>query len=177
MVGCPCSVDHLQSLLAASASFAPGTCCRQLDQLDQLDWIAILPGPLCHFFCNFSVTVSVLLVGPTKRVNSATTPVQGRVLQQSGACITSTTTGNYTTLGLASNPWCLQVGMYISVPASNSSSHKRCCVPAHAYGNKPLLTLPTEVFVFRRLLSPMSHQPRSALCLPYTQLRQCYRPA
>ena len=34
----------------------------------------------------------------------------GRALQQSASCITSTTTVNYTTLGLASDPWCLQVG-------------------------------------------------------------------
>lgn len=35
---------------------------------------------------------------------------QARTLQQSSACITSTTTVDYTTAGLASDPYCLKVG-------------------------------------------------------------------
>ncbi|KAL0052525.1 hypothetical protein WJX82_003404 [Trebouxia sp. C0006] len=57
----------------------------------------------------------------------------GRALQQSASCITSTTTVNYTTLGLASDPWCLQVGEFSVLCPKNPD--QPCACPTLSYVN------------------------------------------
>ncbi|DBA69790.1 TPA: hypothetical protein ACH3X2_012512 [Trebouxia sp. C0005] len=78
-----------------------------------------------------SVLRIILSAGGTQGQDSAQRG--GRALQQSASCITSTTTVNYTTLGLASDPWCLQVGEFSVLCPKNPD--QPCACPTLSYVN------------------------------------------
>lgn len=83
------------------------------------------PTACRQLLCCFQIDAAHSGAGATECLSFA--QKGGRALQQSAPCITSTTTVNYTTLGLASDPWCLQVGK--ATPDVTKQLSSNCVLP------------------------------------------------
>ena len=92
--------------------------------------------------------------------------LHARTLKQTSACITSTTTVDFTTQGLATDPWCLKVG-------EQSSSSKNCADSLLAIFNLSDQMKPNYQLVpCRRFFCTLSQDSKPAMRLPHTELRQ-----